>query len=608
MILSKNTITLRSKGADITEMSEMLEADFSKDQLKKILESFQSLFDEYNVVTSTMILSEYIPQIIKKITSTKKAELSHCAAVLLSSPECVRTYLGTFPTRAIDVFRLVDRNVFISFGTARDIYGAEVGQRKKGWGFYNSTSMDLTPPFTLLKTESFGSWGQSVDYLTMPKSIRPILSPYISPEPLPIITVDNYEPGTGEKIYSTLSEVEPLYPVMHTLYLNGNLEMGRTKVTATTIKRVSRQLTFSEFFPESPEKNLKNLAATLATSVFCLYSIQSVNGRKVIPNPPHVVARRIVSFIRNSSEHTLTFFAGLILSKVYPAMFVTPNFSTALKQYFTALSTYAAEKWLLFESIENHMRNSKDFPSLLFPVNPGQTSNFSVRNDYTGKFIAPFTIISQFTLPVFQLITGALASLGILEMVYTTPSREATSVLGGIKAVRLTPLGRYALGLTEDYDSAGDAKGPMFEFDTDRLIMMTLGDNNPYETILRDYLVPVGEHRFSASAEKFLEGCITPNDLDRKISNFRLLVGDTITPVWTGFLDDLLHKCAHITSPSLQLVAYQIDSSDRELVGILTSDARLRELTVAAEGFMLLVKKENLAAFKERMRKYGYLV
>ena len=606
---TKQTLTLRSRGSDIQEMAELLEADFSKEQLKKILESLSVLFSSYNIVTSTRILSEYIPEVIRKFTTTKKSDLALSAAIMMASEEFMAVYLNMLPMKVIDVYRLVYNNIYVSFRSAKDIFGRDIGTRKKGWGYsYNSAPMELETAFSLLKSETLGSWSSAVDYVVMPRASRKAMGHYLHPAEHPVVSVATYPLGAGEKIYSTQPIMEPLYPVLHTLYINGTLEMGKTKVTATTIKRISRQVVITEFFPDEKDKNFKNLAATLATSLFCLNASNSLTGRKLVPDSPQKVARNIVSYIRNSSEEILNFFSGLLLSKTYQTIFNHRNFSTLLKTYFTTVSTLACDKWLLGESIENALRNSPDYPDLFLIINPMQSVNYSINNNWTGKYIAPFSIIPQFTVPLIQLLTGALAALGLVELVYTDEPDNAASPLAGIKAVKLTDLGKYALGVTDEYDSTITREGPLFEFDSERLLMRAIGDNNPYEGILRNYLVPVGEHRFKATPERFLEGCRTPRELDKKLNNFRQLSGENLPDNWKHFIDGLLRKSGCLTPPDHHYFIFTVEPDNTELISVLTSDPELRSMTVCAEGFMLLIREDKYDKFCDRMRKFGYLV
>lgn len=606
----RKTITIRSKGSDITSLAQALDNDFTKEEIKKILESFTKLFSTCHIVSSTMILSERVPELIAK-SATKKSELTLMLAILLSSREIVEVKLAELPESVIEIYRSVYRDIYMTVRKAEEKFGRTITVKRKnsGWSYYYSSSsgLELVPIFSMLKCDSLGSWsGQNV-YLVMPQSIRRVLGPLLVPASLDVPVLSEYIPAKGETLYSVQTEVEPLYPVLHTLYINGILEMGKTKVTATTLKRISRQASFREFFPDTKIKSLKNLAGTLITSLFCLNASNSLTGRKAMPEPVNRVARNIIGFMRNSTAGVINFFAGILLTKSYQTVFSLPSCSLLIKTCLDMLSTYAADNWLTARGLMAALRNSPDSQTLLIPFNVIQLSNYSISNQFSYKYLTPANVINEFTRPVVELLTASLAALGMAEIIYSEPDDDP-SPMWGLKAVRLTPLGRYALGLTDDYVSGLAENGPFFEFDSERLLVQTIGENNPYENILSKYLIPVGEHRFRVTDESFLGDCDSSQDLERKIANFRLLTGESLPPVWETFFSDIKRKCGAFTPVEDKYQIYTVNPDDSELVAAISDDPVLKGLTICAEGFMLLVRRTDLDKFRAAMRKYGYII
>ncbi len=611
-LLSRNTITIRTKGSDITSLARMLEADFSKESLRKILSMFITLFDSCNVVSSTAIVSQKVPEILSRAGS-KKGEIAEILAALLSSRELLELILDDMGKGAVEVYRAVYKDIYLSVSKAEEICGHSIGAPKKNSGWYSyyssTTGFELDRDFLMLKCETFDFWTSQSVYLVMPASIRRVLGPLLVPKALDVPVIKEYTPGEGEMLYSVQNLVEPLYPVLHSLYLSGILEMGKSKVTATTLKRISRQASFPEFFPDTQNKTRKNLAGTLMTSIFCLNATNSLSGRKAVADPAHVVAKNIIGFIRNSTAEVLGFYSGLILSKPYQNLFDLPAFSNLIKEYLDILSTYASQDWLMAPGVMAALRNNPDSIRLIIPVNIGQLSHYSIHNVFSGKYLSPFNVITQFTRPLLELLTATLASLGLAEIVYGSPSPDAPSPMNQLKAIRLTPLGRYALGLTDEFSSSLATNGPLFSFDSERLLMQTLGENNPYEVIISKYLTPVGDHRFRATAEKFIDDCLNRKDLERKITNFKILVGDdSLPPLWTAFFNDLLRKSESFRPVTDGYRIFTVNPDDTELVAAITDDPALRDITVCAEGFMLLVKNEHLVRFMDVMRRHGYII
>ena len=53
---------------------------------------------------------------------------------------------------------------------------------------------------------------------------------------------------------------------------------------------------------------------------------------------------------------------------------------------------------------------------------------------------------------------------------------------------------------------------------------------------------------------------------------------------------------------------YRIDPKNTELIQLLTTDPKLRQMTIRAEGYLLLVENDNLKKFTDELKKHGYLL
>ena len=53
---------------------------------------------------------------------------------------------------------------------------------------------------------------------------------------------------------------------------------------------------------------------------------------------------------------------------------------------------------------------------------------------------------------------------------------------------------------------------------------------------------------------------------------------------------------------------YRIDPKNTELIQLLTTDPKLRQMVTRAEGYLLLVKKDDLKKFTDELKKHGYLL
>ena len=73
---------------------------------------------------------------------------------------------------------------------------------------------------------------------------------------------------------------------------------------------------------------------------------------------------------------------------------------------------------------------------------------------------------------------------------------------------------------------------------------------------------------------------------------------------WEIFFEDLRSNINFLT-PKPEIVVFKV-KQDREFFKILGTDAKLKEYILKAEGFYILIKKENVPKVRSILAKYGY--
>lgn len=164
------------------------------------------------------------------------------------------------------------------------------------------------------------------------------------------------------------------------------------------------------------------------------------------------------------------------------------------------------------------------------------------------------------------------------------------------------------LGIDDDYEAPQQEDIAYFELDPDRLIIRSLADPNPYAQLLLDTSVAISRNRFETSAESFLANCYTQHDVEEKIGIFKQFVSHELSPLWKRFFDSLLLHCNPLRADHTNFQKYRIDPNNTELIQLLTTDAKLRQMVTRAEGYLLLVKKDDLKKFTDELKKHGYLL
>jgi hypothetical protein len=232
----------------------------------------------------------------------------------------------------------------------------------------------------------------------------------------------------------------------------------------------------------------------------------------------------------------------------------------------------------------------------------------NITNEYSGRIITADLYTQEFGYTGLQSFLFMLCSLGVVEIAVSDDEHRNISPFDRLDYVRLTPLGRYALDVTDDYEAPEQEHIAYFELDPERLIIRSLVDPNPYAQLLMDTSVAISKNRFETSALSFLSSCHTKSDVESKISIFRQFISNDIPPLWEQFFQSLLQHCHPLIEDKTAYKRYTLDPQNRDLIQLITTDPVLRQLVIRAEGYRILVKQEDLKKFETQLKKHGYLL
>ena len=78
--------------------------------------------------------------------------------------------------------------------------------------------------------------------------------------------------------------------------------------------------------------------------------------------------------------------------------------------------------------------------------------------------------------------------------------------------------------------------------------------------------------------------------------------------VWKQFFDNLKSHCNPLTKNDVAYILLKIDGDNPELVRLLTSNPKLRNMILLVEGQRFLIKKEDMKQFADIMKENGFLI
>ncbi len=215
--------------------------------------------------------------------------------------------------------------------------------------------------------------------------------------------------------------------------------------------------------------------------------------------------------------------------------------------------------------------------------------------------------------PFIKSLLFILGSLGVLEVYYDIPNSTRglylkngyLSKYDGLKYISLTKLGAYALDLIDSYDFGEVKEEAEIYLDENRLILSIIGEAPIKSMILEKMAEKMGENKFKFTTASFLKDIENKEELDSRIKELKKIIDADLPKMWNDFIENILSKSNMIESAQ-DIVVLKI-KHDRELIEIIARDKELKSLILRAEGFYILVKREDLEIVKGRLSSYGYL-
>ncbi len=216
------------------------------------------------------------------------------------------------------------------------------------------------------------------------------------------------------------------------------------------------------------------------------------------------------------------------------------------------------------------------------------------------------------TRPLFKGLMFLLASLGLLRLKYTSPfsadshfKEGCLSYYDGLRAIQLTALGSYAFGLVEEYIEPDLEQSTTTISLSERRLIITLKGDDPIKRFMVEGIAKKQtEQLYQFDYETLYKGAKTSEEITEKLASLFAMTEGEVPQNWTVLQESITKRL----NPLQQRTAYAVLelNHDIELLKILATDTTLKKLIIKAENYMLVVKKSDIAAVRQRLRKYGY--
>jgi hypothetical protein len=318
------------------------------------------------------------------------------------------------------------------------------------------------------------------------------------------------------------------------------------------------------------------------------------------------------------SIKSLKDFQELYFQIFFPYIDGIKRFSTTkhrLENLRRTMDRYLVEsdgRWLNMQDITLEIGSKFTFSKMPFVVLPMSVmeSNGYMSNTYTSTLIDETNQGGELGQAFLCQYVGLLTSLGLTRAIVAENVETQHTPCERLVQVQLTALGCYVFGLSQKYKApAGKKQEKNFELDPDRLIIRSLNANNPFVHLLQTMTQAIGSNRYLMTPDSFLNHCNTKEELQRRIDTFQKYFSNDFSPVWKQFFANMLQH-ANPLQPmdSNDYAIFQLSADNVELQRLITNDTKLKQYAIRAEGFLVLVKKDDLTKFETRLRQLGYLI
>ena len=600
---------------EMKRWEDQLNRCFNVSQLQNLAQPFLNLASRINVwvLTRQGKLKEpsfFLP-ILKKKGNKPKADWLQLVAFFLADKHNLNLYIQTLSEAEVDAWKLIIRKLYASNRMLKEVTGKSWITPKRSWGYYYDYEICKEAAwFTITKSLSdrldpHGYYREKDVYFFAHPSFRKLFAPIFFPEV--DVLLESHEELPVEGLFTFNGETDFLrcYPVLQALYKQDILVMGKSKMLASTIKKASKQVNMKEFYEGEVPDDLSGIRASIILPAIAMLFdfIKKSKDRK-----PEDFLKEFRNFLINHYPSIvpvlLPGITGLRANKLQES-----TIDELMLDVFLTLTT-TKPGWISIDDIIDRLLIYPTGENILQVFKPYQLEGLDLSNKATGEFVHLGNLTEQLGIPFLKGLFFLMGGLGMLELAYEYPPYVTSSVFNTLQYVRLTALGKYALGLDSIYTPPVLEDKKLFHLDSDRLLIRSLEPGNPYESMLQDTAIPIGGHRFMMNSDSFLKNCKTEKDVTDKMDFFKKFISQGDVPeIWTDFFASLLRQCHPLKKLSKEkYVIYQLDGNNKELIRLLTTDSVLKSIIIRAEGYMILVDTNNQKKLIDRLKTYGYLL
>lgn len=395
----------------------------------------------------------------------------------------------------------------------------------------------------------------------------------------------------------------------------GHLQFNKNEtIRKPCIRALSKITQGGDFFPD--EKNSKKLPLLRHELFVSLIASCGPTLRKAMLEEPPRPDKLLRPLCDTLFEHP-NWFHEIVLSHIKTGDFQSydKEATTQLRNLFSMLPP---NQWVSSANLENIV-NYRDIEIDPMPYMRCQVSVAYTHHYYNRSSKIEISSTNGWPLLIVPLIQGTaflLAALGLAEIAYTlppenaqwkSPSEQFLTPYDGLYAMRLTPAGAYALGLTDEIElkTSNHARAEII-LNPQRLTATCRHIDPITEMSLLEYMEKVSDGCYRMTRQSLLRGCSVQKDVEQRVANFRKHIAQELPPFWKTFFESVAQTAVALKAKSSYKL-YELANTP-ELRRLFMTDPVLREKTLKVEGVCVAIKKIDEPAISRRLTTLGYLM
>lgn len=329
-------------------------------------------------------------------------------------------------------------------------------------------------------------------------------------------------------------------------------------------------------------------------------------GRKALIAPPHETIKTMwQAWLKNKTIDELQRI-DLLRGQTGPGKSGLTSPVERREMIVKALGQCPTEKWFNFASFCNFMRAAGHV--LIVSHEPWEIYVF----DHYGHLTDNWPLLtSRYTM---ALLFEYAATLGLVDVAYIEPVHGPKDYEGdldflsrydGLMYVRVNALGAFCLGKTRSYAPSEVKAEPVLKvlpnFDVVALKPLPLGD----QIALEQCADKTSDNVWTIRPEQMLKGLESGQSLDQMRSFLTHKSGGELPQLVAVLFDDMAGKVSRL---SVKGTAHLIEVTDAETAQFLAHDRGVKKYCHLSGDRHLVVPEKSLTAFRNALRKIGYVL